>query len=91
MQKVSVAFKRQISLGIICGPACYPTLFTVTVPPVHPASGVPEKAPRSDSAVRVATVVVLPYPFARVALFKAGHIGPVHAPVADSVTSIAPR
>lgn len=59
-----------------------PTLFTVTVPPVHPASGVPKKAPRSDPAVRVATVVVLSYTFSRVALLEAGHIGPVHAPVA---------
>lgn len=57
-------------------------MFTVTVPPVHPASGVPEKAPGSDPAVRVATVVVFSYTFAGIALLKAGHIGPVHAPVA---------
>lgn len=57
-----------------------PTLFTVTVPPVHSASVVPEKAPGSDPAVRVATVIVLSYSFARVALLEAGHFGPVHAP-----------
>lgn len=57
-----------------------PTLFTVTVAPVHSASVVPEKAPGSDPAVRVATVIVLPYSFARVALLEAGHFGPVHAP-----------
>lgn len=54
-----------------------PTLFTVTVPPVHSASVVPEKAPGSDPAVRVATVIVLSYSFARVALLEAGHFGPV--------------
>lgn len=57
-----------------------PTLFTVTVPPVHSASVVPEEAPGSDPAVRVAAVIVFPYPFARVALLEAGHFGPVHAP-----------
>lgn len=56
------------------------TLFTVAVPPVYSASVVPKKAPGSDSAVRVATVVVLAYAFARVALLEAGHFGPVHAP-----------
>lgn len=63
-------------------PACCPTLFTVTVSPIHPASRVPEKAPGSDPTVRIATVVVFSYTFARVALPNAGHIGPVHAPVA---------
>lgn len=55
------------------------TLFTVAVPPVRSASVVPEKAPRSDPAIRVAAVIVLSYPFPRVALLKAGHFGPVHA------------
>lgn len=77
-----LTFKPQISAGRTCRPACGPTLFTVTVAPVQPASGAPEKAPGSDPAVRVATVVVLSYTFARVALLKAGHIGPVHAPLA---------
>lgn len=58
----------------------YCTLFTVTVPPVHSASVVPEKAPGSDPAVRIATVIVFSYSFARVALSEAGHFGPVHAP-----------
>ena len=58
------------------------TLFTVAVTPVHSASLVPEKAPGSDPAVRVAAVVVLSDPFARVALPEAGHFGPVHAPAA---------
>lgn len=62
------------------GLRAYPTLLTVTVPPVHSASVVSEKAPRSDPAVRVATVVVFPYSFARVALLEAGHFCPVHAP-----------
>lgn len=57
-----------------------PTLFTVTVPPVHSASVVPEEAPGSDPAVRVAAVIVFPYPFPRVALLEAGHFGPIHAP-----------
>lgn len=60
--------------------ACVFTLFTVAVAPVHSASGVLKKAPGSDPAVRVATVIVLPYSFARVALLEAGHFGPVHAP-----------
>lgn len=77
-----LTFKRQISAGRTCRPACGPTLFTVTVPPVQPASGAPEKAPGSDPAVRVATVIVFSYTFAWVALLKAGHIGPVHAPLA---------
>lgn len=65
----------------LCAPrACVFTLFAVAVPPVHPASVVPEKAPGSDPAVRVATVIVLAYSFARVALPEAGHFGPVHAP-----------
>lgn len=67
---------------IVCRPAVCPTLFTVTVPPVHPPSGVPKKAPGSDPAVRVATLAVFSYTFARVALPKADHIGPVHALVA---------
>lgn len=58
------------------------TLFTVAVPPVHSAFVVPKKAPGSDPSVRVATVVVLPYPLIRVALLEAGHFGPVHAPCA---------
>lgn len=56
------------------------TLFTVAVAPVHSASVVPEKAPRSDPAVRVTTVIVLSYSFAQVALLEASHFGPVHAP-----------
>ncbi len=56
------------------------TLFTVAVAPVHSPSVVPEKAPGSDSAVRVATEIVLSYSFARVALLEAGHFCPVHAP-----------
>lgn len=56
------------------------TLFTVAVPPVYSASVVPKKAPGSDSAVRVATVVVLAYAFARVPFVEAGDIGPVHTP-----------
>lgn len=59
-----------------------PTLFTVAVAPVHSASGVPKKAPGSDPAIRVATLVVFSQPFAWVALPKAGHTGPVHALVA---------
>lgn len=55
------------------------TLFTVAVPPVHSAFVVPKKAPGSDPAIRVATVIVLSYSFARVALLEAGHLGPVHA------------
>lgn len=83
---------RLISVGFIswtpseqytvCMTAClsYCTLFTVTVPPVHSASEVPEKAPGSDPAVRIATVIVFSYSFSRVALSEAGHFGPVHAP-----------
>lgn len=56
------------------------TLFTVAVPPVHSASVVSKKAPGSDPAVRVATVIVLSYSFIRVALLEAGYFGPVHAP-----------
>lgn len=72
-----------------CRPACrpkarpdclpVPTLFTVAVSPVHSASVVPKKAPWSNPAVRVATLIVLPDAFARMALLKAGHLGPVHA------------
>lgn len=58
------------------------TLFTVAVPPVHPAFLVSEKAPGSDPAVRVATVIVLSYPFARVTLLEAADLGPIHAPSA---------
>lgn len=63
----------------VCLRACVFTLFTVAVAPVHSARVAPEKAPGSDPAVRVAAVVVLSYPFARVALTEAGHLGPVHA------------
>lgn len=56
------------------------TLFTVAIPPVHSASVIPEKTPWSDPAVRVAAVIVLSYPFARVALLEAGDLGPVHTP-----------
>lgn len=63
----------------VCLRACVFTLFTVAVAPVHSARVAPEKAPGSDPAVRVAAVVVLSYPFARVALPEAGHLGPVHA------------
>lgn len=60
--------------------ACVFTLFTVAVPPVCSAFVVPKKAPGSNPAVRVAAVIVLPYPFTRVALLEADHFGPVHAP-----------
>lgn len=56
------------------------TMFTVAVPPVNSAFVVPKKAPGTDPAVRVAAVVVLSYPFARIALFESGHLRPVHAP-----------
>lgn len=58
------------------------TLFAVAVAPVHPASVVPEEAPGSDPAVRVAAVVVLADAFARVPFPEATHVGPVHAPSA---------
>lgn len=58
------------------------TLFTVTVSPVHPASLVPEEAPRSDSAVRVPALIMLPDAFARVTLREAAHLTPVHTPCA---------
>lgn len=62
--------------------ACMHTLFTVAVSPVCSAFVVLEEAPGTDPAVRVAAVVVLSYPFARVALFESGHLCPVHAPAA---------
>lgn len=58
------------------------TLFTVAVSPVCSAFVVLEETPGTDPAVRVAAVVVLSYPFARVALFESGHLSPVHAPAA---------
>lgn len=57
----------------------YPTLFTVAVSPVHSASVVLKKAPGSNPAVRVATLIMFPDAFARVALLEAGHLRPVHA------------
>lgn len=56
------------------------TLFTVAVSPVHSSFVVPEEAPGSNPAVRVATPAVLPYSLARVAFREAVHFGPVHAP-----------
>lgn len=55
------------------------TLFTVTVSPVHSAPVVSKEAPRSDPAVRVPALIVLPDAFPRMALLEAGHLGPVHA------------
>lgn len=59
--------------------ACVFTLFTVAVAPVHSASVGPEKAPGSDSAVRVPTLIVVSYSLPRVALLEASDLGPVHA------------
>lgn len=56
-----------------------PTLFTVTVSPVHSASVVPKEAPGSNPAVGVAALVVFPDAFSRMALLETGHLGPVHA------------
>lgn len=55
-----------------------PTLFTVTVSPVHSASVVPKEAPGSNPAVGVAALIVFPDAFSRMALLEAGHLGPVH-------------
>lgn len=77
IQQESVNLRCTTALG---QQACVFTVFTVAVSPVHPASVVFKKAPWSDPAIRVATVIVLPNSFARVALLEAAHFGPVHAP-----------